>query len=487
MIGGGPAGATAGRLLAEWGHAVAILERPPARHSLAESLPPSVRKLLAHVGALERVEAAGFLPARGNTSWWGARDARSERFSGAPGYQVLRRELDRILLAAAEAAGASVARGVTVRRVGIDPGRASVLEYVAASGAPRRLRARLVLDCSGRTGVLARRFRVRDPGPATLALSAVWRNARGFPEVDPTHTLVEAYPDGWAWSVPLSREQRHVAVMVDPRPEQPAGLRPPARYLAELARTTHLRRLLDGAARDGEAWACDATPYSARAFGGPGFLLVGDAGSFLDPMSSFGVKKALASAWMAAVVANTCLRHSQRAAAALALFAAREREMAAVYARESSRYVLAAADRHPSRFWQTRAAAATALPAPPAGVASLAGGADAPAAELRAAHLALKRQRRLRLRVGDGVQVEPAPEIQDREVVLVEAVVAPGLPTGVRQVRGVLLPPLLRLAPTCRAVPDLFEAYNRQAAPAALPDFLAALAFLVANRALQTD
>ena len=72
------------------------------------------------------------------------------------------------------------------------------------------------------------------------------------------------------------------------------------RYSDAIAKTIALRQRLDGAVLRHE-WACDASLYFSGAYAGPQFLLVGDAGSFIDPLSSFGVKKALASAWLAAV------------------------------------------------------------------------------------------------------------------------------------------------------------------------------------------
>ncbi len=72
VIGGGPAGSTIGRLLAEWGHSVLILCKPPGqRPSLAESLPPSSRKLFSFLGILNAVDGAGFYRTSGNTVWWG--------------------------------------------------------------------------------------------------------------------------------------------------------------------------------------------------------------------------------------------------------------------------------------------------------------------------------------------------------------------------------------------------------------------------------
>src|SRR4030095_13880963 len=75
-----------------------------------------------------------------------------------------------------------------------------------------------MLDCSGRGGVLARTLGLRayDEGPRTIALVASWHSERDWNVPDPSHTVVESYEGGWAWSVPTSSKLRHVAVMVDP-------------------------------------------------------------------------------------------------------------------------------------------------------------------------------------------------------------------------------------------------------------------------------
>jgi flavin-dependent dehydrogenase len=119
VIGGGPAGAAAARLLAQWDRSVVAIGRAPSRRSLAESLPPSCTKLLDALGVRAAIDAAGFVRASGNTVQWGTGGGqrRSESFLGGSGYQVDRVRLDALLNDAAQAAGALVVRGATVRAV----------------------------------------------------------------------------------------------------------------------------------------------------------------------------------------------------------------------------------------------------------------------------------------------------------------------------------------------------------------------------------
>ena len=109
VIGGGPAGSAVARLLASWGHAALMLDSaPPRSRGLAESLPPSTRKLMTEVGVLDAVERAGFYRSTGNTVWWASADPRVENFGSpahATGYQVHRPDFDRVLRESARKRG----------------------------------------------------------------------------------------------------------------------------------------------------------------------------------------------------------------------------------------------------------------------------------------------------------------------------------------------------------------------------------------------
>lgn len=467
------------RQLANWGHEVVVLPGPPPRRAcIAESLPPSCRKPLAALGLLEEVEGAGFHPTRGNSAAWAESELRAQEFApGEQGLQVERGRLDGLLLASAAAAGARVVPHGRAGAVewGRDPSGAPLAAVPwSGPGGQGRLRARWVLDCSGRTGVVARRgLRRREAAPATTALVGVWRRSDAWPMEDPSHTLVESYADGWVWSVPVDARRRYVAAMIDPRltaTRRSAGLE--GMYRAELAKTRHLRRMLEGAEPEGAAWACAATRYSAARHAGNGFLLVGDAGCFLDPLSSFGVKKALASGYLAAVVTRTCLLRDEMREAALELFEERERAASAGYAAQTARHYAEAAEAHPHPFWRARAAAG-AHPAEPETIA-------AGDPRLAAALDSLRAARVLRLRPSAGMRRVRRPTVEGGEVVLGEHLASRHSPLGIRHFRGVELPALLDLAGSCPGVPELFEAYGRARRPVPLPDFLFALSMLLA-------
>jgi hypothetical protein len=202
-------------------------------------------------------------------------------------------------------------------------------------------------------------------------------------------------------------------------------------------------------------------------------VLVGDAASFIDPLSSFGVKKAFASAWLAAIVANTALSDESLAGAASDLFDQRERTMYAELQRQAASLARDASGAHGSAFWHARTEEIS--------------GADLEldAAVLRGDHRVrdafeeLKRRPSMQLRPGSSLRVVERAVVRGNRVVLDQHLASATVPQGVRYCRNVDLLAITRLAPHHEQVPDLYEAYSRAAAAVPLPDFLGALSALV--------
>lgn len=485
VIGGGPAGASAARCLAAWGHSVALYTRPHSGPSIAESLPPSCLGLFDRIGVRSAIENAGFIRATGNTVWWGAAPARAERFGAEGlGFQVDRAVFDELLLAQAERAGVVVRRRALVRgflrlrsRQAAQAGRPPELQTlrIEDDGAAIEVTARWVLDCTGRTGLLARQgSRLPVVGARTLALVGIWENAHGWALDDETHTLVESYANGWAWSVPLSATRRCFTVMVDPSTTPLAGSSLAASYHAELARTTHLSRLLTTPTLVGHPWARDASAYSSSSVGEEGRLLVGDAASFVDPLSSFGVKKAMASAWLAAVVVNTCLQSGDMTAPALELHESRERAMYDSLMRQSAMLARDAVATHGTSFWTTRAGAALRETDVDVDVMALREDPD-----VIAAFQEIRGREALQLRLSAEVAESKRPTVVDNRIFLDTQLVAPAFPLGIRYLRNVDLIALANIAVRHAQVGEMYDAYCRDARPVGLPDFLGALSVLV--------
>jgi flavin-dependent dehydrogenase len=303
----------------------------------------------------------------------------------------------------------------------------------------------------------------------------VWDTPNRWPTEDDTHTLVESFDGGWAWSVPVSATRRYVTVMLDPTTtELPGRDLLLQAYRAELARAPMLADLVAGADLVDGPWGSDASPYSALRVSDEGLLLIGDASSFVDPLSSFGVKKALASAWLGAVVAHTALSDPALGTVAMELFEQRERAMYEHLQRQSAALSRDAAGVHDSDFWNTRAD--TTFDGTEVDLDALSLRTDP---RVLAAFDDLRRRDSVRLRVHDSVRVVDRPTVRRNRVVLEQHLVAPQLPNGARFCRNVDLYVITRLAGEHEQVPDLYDAYNRAAPPAQLPDFLGALSTLI--------
>ena len=462
VAGGGPAGATAARLLALWGHDVRLLSPGFAGPAdLAESLPPSCQKLFDVIGVASNIHNAGFIRSTGNTVWWGDQETRDEHFPGGQlGWQITRRALAAVLLDAARAAGARIEN----RRI--------TAEDLA------RAPESIVLDCTGRTGVIARArgWRRYEPGLRTIALVGLWQHgeeggrARDWHIPDQTHTLIESYQDGWMWSVPAAGGSRYVAAMVDPRATElvPGGAR--AVYLAEIAKTKRFAALLHDAHLKDAPSGWDASMYASERYADGRVLLVGDAGSFIDPLSSAGVKKALASGWLAAVAAHTALLRPAMRETAFAFFEAREREIYEHFLALTRRFLTDAASAHAHPFWSDRVGWIEANP-------------RLEQRDRQAIETAFEQIRlapRLALRRGSGVRIEQRAAVNGREIVMEPWIVGESRQPA-RYLHDVDLVALIELAPRFEDAGALFNAYVRTRAPVALPDFLSALAAAVAN------
>ncbi len=515
ILGGGPAGAAAARLLARWGVEVVIVERSHGaeapKRSLAESLPPSTRKVLAATGLLGVVEAAGFHPNGGNTALWGGEGRRDDFAGGATGFHVLRSRFDGVLRGAAVEAGATMAKGVARLPEREGGGEGWRVEVVRDGGHRIEMRPNWLLDCTGRAGVLARRYRELEAEAPTLGLVRRYHKVAGWDNVDAAHALVESLERGWAWSVPTSESDRHVAIMLDPELHAVTQGAPDlsAAFEAEIADTALMQSITTAAVPVSDAWAVTASMYTSTEFAVDRALLVGDAGSFVDPMSSYGVKKALASAWLAAITVNTAIRTPELTEVATAFYARREREMYRSMCGELATQVTEAggtgagetglggmaADGSASgveadRFWgkrtrwlgdQPRAADDANAPDGP-DVEALR---DDP--EVRAAFHAL-RLGSGRLRVGRLATTERALVIGNR-IRLAPAIVTSRFPGGVRYLRDVDLLRVVHLATGSQNPGALYESYSEWAAredlpPVDLASLIGVVALLIADGVL---
>jgi len=454
IAGAGPAGSTAGYLLAGLGFRVLLLEKSEfPRYRIGESLTPSILPVLDFVKLRQQVESGGFLRMSGHTVCWGSPEPRTGYYSpdkSRMGFQVWRESFDTLLLEnARRQKGLEVKLGVGVNEVVID--RRGVTIHAARQ---EPIRTRFFVDATGHAGVLARQdFRQRDPDFKTLAVTGYWRNAAAPTGDDFGNTLLEAYENGVVWSVPLQNGLRNVTVLVDwsqGRRIRELGLRD--FYLSEMNKLSYVSKFLSTACLPAAPRVSDATLYTARQFAGERFLLLGDAGLFIDPLSSEGVQTAMASAITGAAVINTILNRPAAAANALIFYRDAQNNAYSTHYRQSAEYYDQERRWPDSIFWRRRS--------------GLLASAQAAGANGNGASAALKPPTEVsHVRVAPNVRIERRPVLEWPYVGAREVLVNESNARGLRYLHNVCVPSLLKEIRKKPAIVDIVAGYlNRREA-----------------------
>ncbi len=322
LVGGGPAGTTAGHYLAQKGHKVLIVERGRhPRFSIGESLLPATTEVWRDLGLLERIEAAGFIRKFGayfdfNTGtgpeYFHFPDA--SRAKAQFSYEVPRGEFDEILWSAALEAGAQGIQDTAVREFlgGQDGDPITGVKLRGSCGTERDIKSRLVLDCSGRSTLLAKQLdlRVTDPYLNKVAFYSHYRGAFRSSGEDEGTIAIIAIDEGWLWVIPFAGELSSVGAVVDNavfKAWKNEGLDREGMWARILEATPPVSRRLAGAEQVRPVETAANFSYCCTQLAGDGWALVGDAGAFLDPVFSAGVHLAMMGGKHAAQAADRAL------------------------------------------------------------------------------------------------------------------------------------------------------------------------------------
>ena len=339
VAGGGPAGAAAAAWLTREGRRVILFERDRfPRFHIGESLLASVNDVLDAIGAEDLVRQAGF-PQKWGATFMTA-DGGNERyadFSVAPGvrapqtWQVPRATFDELLLRHAASCGADVRERHRVLDVEFDTDgvTVSVQSSEGAEGA-RAVRARALIDASGRGSLLSRKFslRIDEPRLANLALFSHYSGvSRQQGRRSGDIRIVARYDLGWFWLIPISAELVSVGVVL-PRAaaRELQALEPGPLLDRMIADTPAVARLLANARREWPVRVEKDFSFGSRAYAGDRWVLAGDAGSFLDPVFSTGVAIALESGLEAAQAVAEGLSTGDLSVRQFRRFARRQRQ-----------------------------------------------------------------------------------------------------------------------------------------------------------------
>ena len=332
VIGGGPAGSTVATLLARRGHRVRLLEK--ARHPrfhIGESLLPANLPLFEDLGIGAEIRAIGMIkrgaefvsPWHGTAQTFEFADAWDKSIPYA--YQVRRSEFDEILIRNAARHGAEVTEGCRVREVSFPPGGGALVEAGHDDGTHSTLRARFLVDASGRDTFMATRLKAkqRNPKHNSSAMYAHFAQARRHSGEAEGNITIFWFDHGWFWFIPLADGSTSVGAVVWPYYMKQRDRPLEAFFHDTIACCPALAERLSGAERVSAVEATGNFSYTTdHTHGGDAadYLLLGDAYAFIDPVFSSGVMLAMQGAYAGAEAIDTCLRQPGRRGAALAAF-----------------------------------------------------------------------------------------------------------------------------------------------------------------------
>lgn len=320
VIGGGPAGSTVSTLLAQQGITVELFERETfPRFHIGESLIPETYWTLKRLNMLPKMQQSHFVKkysvqfvnSRGQESapfyFW---DNKPHECSQT--WQVVRSEFDLMMLNNAREHGVTVHEGARVFDVlfegapstALGAGRAVGVTVRGDDGVMREVRAKVVVDASGQNGLIANRFRLRvwDPILNKGAIWTYWEGAYRDQGRDEGATIVLQTPDkkGWFWYIPQHDNVVSVGVVAPFNDLFKNRGTYEQTYEEEVERCVAVKNRVVNAKRVTGYFATKDYSYRAKQVSGDGWVLVGDAWGFLDPLYSSGVLLAMKSGELAA-------------------------------------------------------------------------------------------------------------------------------------------------------------------------------------------
>jgi len=322
IIGGGPAGSTAATLLARAGRSVIVCEREKfPRFHIGESLLPVSMKTFTRLGVHEKFEQAGFLRKYGGEMAGACSDVgvkfyfkdgfRSQTDSS---YQVPRAEFDKVLLDHAAENGAEVREETAIKGVEFFEDRVE-LQLQPKAATAEKIRARYVIDASGRHSVLGNHFKLKETYPhlQKISIFAHYEGVQADEGRDGTLTRQLRATDRWFWYIPLPNDRASIGVVLDTALFKQTR-KSPEQFLEEsLAEQSFIARRMTHARRVTPAYASADFSYRQTRLTGDRWMLAGDAAGFIDPVFSSGVFLALLAGEQCADILDVVLDHPRKA------------------------------------------------------------------------------------------------------------------------------------------------------------------------------
>lgn len=312
IVGGGPAGSTAGSLLRKYAPhlKVSIFERERfPRDHVGESQLPAIGRVLNEMGVWDKVEAAGFPIKVGATYRWGTTDdlwdfdfvkgealtdkGRPAKFEGVrqdTAFQVDRGRFDKILLDHAKLLGAEVHEGTGIREVTHDRDRVTKLRLDDGD----EIVPRYVIDASGGAGLLRRAFGIGTTSPTSLRNIAIWRYWQNTEwavkiGVGGTRVYVMSLGYGWLWFIPLGPARTSLGLVIPAQYYKDSGERPEALYEKAIRADPLIASLIANAEAEPGLNTTKDWSFMADRTVGENWFLAGESAGFADPILAAGM------------------------------------------------------------------------------------------------------------------------------------------------------------------------------------------------------
>src|SRR5436190_84295 len=331
IIGGGPAGSTAATLLSKAGRRVIVLEREKfPRFHIGESLLPFSMQTFTRLGLQEKLRAHFVEKFGGEIAEAGGEKAAKFYFKDGfaartdRSYQVTRSKFDKMLLDHAGEAGAEICEETFVDDVVFDDGgvtlflRRDALPRVRgrAEGRPSdKIRARYLIDASGRNSVIGNKFKLKKSYQhlQKLSLFAHYEGLEREAGIDGTLTRMVRTLDSWFWVIPLENNRTSIGIVLEAADFKRSGLSAEQFFERAIAEQPLVRSRIGHGRRVSQVYTAADFSYRSQKLVGDRWLLAGDAAGFIDPVFSSGVFLAVLAGEQAADVLHEVLDHPKRA------------------------------------------------------------------------------------------------------------------------------------------------------------------------------
>ena len=331
VMGGGPAGSSVASMLAREGRQVVLFEKEIfPRHHIGESLMTDTFWTFRRMGLLEKLRDSPFVR-KYSVQFANSAGKESRPFyffeavhhESAVTWQVTRAKFDELLINHAAEQGVAVHQGVLVKQVLFEGDRAVGVEVQMPDGTREKFFAKVVVDATGQMAMLSNKFRwrVRDPKLKKAVLYSYWKNVHREPDLNGGATLVlrtEPGSGGWFWYIPLDDGITSVGIVADPEYLlQGRGQDLAKIYNEEIEKCQPCSRRVAGGERVDKIYSILDYSYRSKHNAGNGFIIIGDAYGFLDPIYSSGVLLALKMAELATDAIHDAFQHDDFSAARL--------------------------------------------------------------------------------------------------------------------------------------------------------------------------